>query len=146
MDQRLPEFDLSRFLPYQLTIAAERASAGMAKHYRKAYGISVPEWRVLANLLQDGEISVRDVERRGGLDKSKVSRAATRLETEGYVSKSVNEEDRRLVKLELTDKGRALMAELIPLAQDYQAELEAQIEGDLASLRRALDRLLAELR
>lgn len=116
-------FDLSRFLPYQLAAAAERVSRDFAETYRREFDISVPEWRVLAHLNQAGEVSVRDIENRVAMEKSKVSRAASRLEAAGYVEKRINPGDRRLVVLNLTDSGRALMARLIPLALDYQAAL-----------------------
>lgn len=120
-------FDLSRFLPYQLAAAAERVSRDFAETYRREFDISVPEWRVLAHLNQAGEVSVRDIENRVAMEKSKVSRAASRLEAAGYVEKRINPGDRRLVVLNLTDSGRALMARLVPLALDYQAELMARL-------------------
>jgi DNA-binding MarR family transcriptional regulator len=97
---------------------------------------------VLAHLAHSGEVSVRDIERRVSLDKSKVSRAASRLEAEGYVSKQVNADDRRLLCLTLTGKGRALMAELIPLALAYQKRLEVALAGHLDDLEEAIDILL----
>jgi DNA-binding MarR family transcriptional regulator len=144
MPETLPQFDLTGFLPFRMTLAADRLSAGLARRYRADYGISVPEWRVLAHLAHSGEVSVRDIERRVSLDKSKVSRAASRLEAEGYVSKQVNSGDRRLLSLTLTGKGQALMAELIPLALAWQTRLEEAVNGHLASLEAAIDIILAE--
>lgn len=144
MATTLPEFDLTRFLPYRLTVAAERLSAGLARRYRSDYGISVPEWRVLAHLAHSGKVSVRDIEKRVSLDKSKVSRAASRLEAEGYITKAVNADDRRLLQLALTEKGRRLMVELIPLAVTYQKRLENLVAEHLTGLEAAIDVLLEE--
>lgn len=144
MATTLPEFDLTGFLPYRLTVAAERLSAGLARRYRADYGISVPEWRVLAHLAHSGKVSVRDIEKRVSLDKSKVSRAASRLEAEGLIAKAVNADDRRLLQLTLTDKGRKLMVELIPLAIDYQKRLEGLVAEHLTSLEAAIDILLED--
>lgn len=120
-------FDLTRFLPYQLAAAAERVSRDFAETYRREFDISIPEWRVLAHLNQAGEVSVRDIENRVAMEKSKVSRAASRLEAAGYVEKRINPGDRRLVVLNLTESGRGLMARLVPMALDYQAELVARL-------------------
>ncbi len=139
MDEDLPEFDLQRFLPYRLTVAAERLSAGLARRYREEFGISVADWRVLVHLADAGEVSIRDLERRVHLEKSKASRAAARLAQIGYITKVPNPEDRRLVRLALSDRGRALMAELLPLAADFQARLEELIGERLAALEAALD-------
>ena len=125
----MTDFNLDDFLPYQLSELSRRVSAGFSNHYRDRYGISVAEWRVLAHLSQQEAVSVREIHRRVGMDKPKVSRAATRLEAAGYITKVVNPNDRRLVELSLTPQGRDLIATLAPIAADYQARLMAAL-GD----------------
>lgn len=143
MPKPMPDFDLERYLPYRLTVIAERLSAELANQYKKKFGISVPEWRVLLNIGYMRDLSVRDIERRVGLEKSKVSRAASRLEAKGYLTKRVDSSDRRLLKLEVTDQGRELLEKLIPLAQAFQIELEGMLGDHEAALHQALDRLMA---
>lgn len=138
----LPPFDLDRFIPYRLAVAAQRTSDELARLYRDRFGISVAEWRVLAHLAQAGNVSVRDIEARVGMEKSKVSRAASRLEAAGRIAKATNPRDRRLVSLELTSAGRALMAELLPLAEAYQRDVEHRLGAALGGLDRGLSRLL----
>lgn len=145
----LPEFDLGRFTPYRLAVAAEKTSEALARQYREKFGISIPEWRVLVHLAQplDGAatVSVRDIEARVAMEKSKVSRAATRLETAGYIEKAQDAGDRRLVRLALTDKGRGLMADLLPLAMAYQAEIERRLGNVMAEFETGLDAILNDL-
>ncbi|MBY6114935.1 MarR family winged helix-turn-helix transcriptional regulator [Mameliella alba] len=145
----LPEFDLGRFTPYRLAVAAEKTSEALARQYREKFGISIPEWRVLVHLAQplDGAatVSVRDIEARVAMEKSKVSRAATRLENAGYIEKAQDAGDRRLVRLALTDKGRALMADLLPLAMAYQAEIERRLGSVMAEFETGLDAILNDL-
>lgn len=140
----LPDFDLDRFLPYRLTIAAERLSAGLARRYRRDFGLSVAEWRVLVHLLHSGAVSVRDIGRHVNLEKSKASRAASRLEADGLIRKDINATDRRLLVLTLTDEGHALMAQLLPLAIAYQQKLERLIGARLDPLNEAIDIILRE--
>ena len=135
-------FDLDAFLPYQLAVLASRVSRGLAEHYRSRYGIGIPEWRVLAHLYQSGAVSVREVHARVDMDKSKVSRAAARLEAGGLVRKLPHSSDRRLVELTLTDKGRAMMDDLIPMARAYEAETLAALGPDADRFRAAIGTLL----
>ena len=144
MAKALPEFDLDRFLPYRLTVAAARLSADLARQYKTRYGISIAEWRVLMNLGYCGDVSVRDIEKRVSLEKSKVSRAASRLEAKGYVTKAVDAADRRLLKLSLTEKGTDLLRELIPIAAAYQTDLEKALGPQTDVLQAALDALLED--
>ncbi|MCY1126503.1 MarR family winged helix-turn-helix transcriptional regulator [Frigidibacter sp. RF13] len=136
--RRPPKFNLNEFLPYRLTVAAERLSVDFSRNYAKTFGLTIAEWRVLVHLTQTGEISVRDVEKRVGLEKSKVSRAASRLETAGYLTKSVNMDDRRLVKLALTEKGWELMADLIPVAIAHQDRLLSRLGDKLEAFMTTL--------
>lgn len=137
-------FDLTRFTPYRLSVAAERVSDGLARQYRQRFGISVAEWRVLAHLYHSGGVSVRDIEARVAMEKSKVSRAAARLEAAGHVAKQTDPRDRRLVQLVLTEAGQALMRDLLPLATGYQAALEARLGPAFAAFEAALQTLLDE--
>lgn len=149
MDDHGPDaaeaFDLSGFLPYRMAVAAEKLSVGMSKRYRAEFGISIAEWRVLVNLADRGAVSVRDIEREVHLEKSKASRAASRLEAGGYVTKAVNAQDRRLIVLQLTEEGHALMQQLLQIATDYQARLEQILAPEIAPLNRAIDRILSDL-
>lgn len=136
------DFDLNAFLPYRLISAANRTSRAFAERYREEFGISIPEWRVLAHLNHAGEVSVRDIEARVDMEKSKVSRAATRLEEAGYITKRINDEDRRLLQLRLTPEGRALLARLLPVAMQFQSEMLARLGPAAAGLDAGLGILL----
>ncbi len=138
------DFDLEAFLPYQLSVLAARVSLGFSDLYKQKFGITIPEWRVVAHLSHAGSVSVREIHQRVNMDKSKVSRAATRLELAGYVSKKVNGSDRRLVELELTQKGRDMIAELTPIAQDYEASVLAALGDQASSFRTTLNTLMNE--
>jgi DNA-binding MarR family transcriptional regulator len=135
-------FELDTFLPYRLSVAAGQVSRRFARLYGVETGISMPEWRVLAHLAQAGPVSVRDIHGRVDMDKSKVSRAAGRLERAGLVRKVGHAEDRRLVALSLTPAGEALMARLGAIADAFQEELVAELGGDAAALDAGLSRLI----
>jgi len=138
----LKTFDLNAFLPYQLAVLSARVSRGFAAHYRARFGISTAEWRIVAHLSQAGEVSVGEMTRRVELEKSKVSRAATRLKAMGYITKHASATDKRLVSLALTDKGRAMIADLTPVALAYEAEVLQALQGDAPAYRRMLNDLL----
>jgi DNA-binding MarR family transcriptional regulator len=140
----LPDFDLYGFTPYRLAVAAQRTSEQLARIYRARFGISIPEWRVLVHLAHAGQVSVRDIEARVAMEKYEISRAAKRLREAGLIHRKENPDDRRLVILSLTEAGRQMMAELIPLAQAHQADLERRLGAEFAKLEAGLEALLRE--
>lgn len=137
-------FALEAFLPYQLARLAAALSRDLAAEYGARFGLTIPEWRVLAHLSQADAVSVRDVHARVDLDKAAVSRAARRLADAGLVSRAEAARDRRLVALSLTEAGRALMAELAPLALEREAAALAPLSpAERETFRALLARLLA---
>ncbi|MCB2026951.1 MAG: MarR family transcriptional regulator, partial [Ottowia sp.] len=74
---------LGSFLPYVLNNLAERVSAGMAGIYADEFELSIPEWRVLANLAEHGTLNARQIVEFTTMEKSKVSRAVNNLSRRG---------------------------------------------------------------
>ena len=140
----MTKFELETFIPYQLAVLSERVSQEFSTLYKPKFGISVAEWRVIAHLSQSDRVSVREIHTRVAMDKSKVSRAASRLEAGGYITKSANTADGRLVTLALTAKGRAMMAELTPLAAEYEDSVMAELGHSAEAFRDMLTRLLSK--
>ncbi|WP_282095370.1 MarR family winged helix-turn-helix transcriptional regulator [Epibacterium ulvae] len=145
MTQALPDFDLEQYLPYQFAVITAQLSANLANRYRDKYAITVAEWRVLVNLAYSDSRSIRDIQWRVGMDKSKVSRAVSRLEAAGHLTKAVNPNDRRLLELSLTEKGYQLVRELVPLAEEFQDKLRTQLGPQFASLSQGLNTLMKEI-
>ena len=132
-------FILEDFFPYRLALLSNRISTDFAKLYGAEFGISLSEWRVMAHLAQQKKVSVREIYTRVGMDKSKVSRAAARLEAAGIVLKKVNSADKRLIELSLTSKGHAMMAKIAPMSRAFEDDVLAALP---AAQRKALDQAL----
>ncbi|MFY0597912.1 MAG: winged helix-turn-helix transcriptional regulator [Cognatishimia sp.] len=145
MSDDLPAFDLEHYVPYQFSIISAQLSANLATMYQDRFGISVAEWRILVNLAYSDSRSVRDIQRRVRLDKAKVSRAVAQLENRGFLTKEIDGDDRRLLHLELTASGRDLVAQLVPLAEEFQSTVAAKLNGEFAALQTNLTQLMKEL-
>ncbi|MHA6732247.1 MarR family winged helix-turn-helix transcriptional regulator [Devosia sp. A369] len=115
--------ELAQFLPYLLSVLSGRASRGLADAYERQFGISIPEWRILAHLSQNDCVSETELVQRTEMHKSKVSRAASRLAEAGIVAKSVDVSDRRIVVVSMTRKGRRLFQQIIPHAYQFEAHM-----------------------
>ena len=135
-------FDLNTFLPYRLNRAAEAVSLDFATVYRGRFGMTRPEWRVLAHLGPSATITARDICDRSGLHKTKVSRAVYALERRGWLRRRTDERDRRIEHLSLTTRGHAAYSELEALATAHDTALRNRLtKAELETLNRALDKL-----
>ncbi len=138
----MSQFNLDQFLPYRVSVLAQRLSREFEGRYRRKFGIQVAEWRIVAHLSHSGPTGVREIVQRVDLHKSRVSRAAGRLQAAGYISKTTDPRDRRMVELKLTAKGEAMMRELAPLADRYQRELMTRAGRDFAAFEKGIQSLI----
>ncbi len=131
--------DLETFLPYRLSVLSERISNAIARVYARRFGLSIPEWRLIAVLGRFGPLSANGVAGRTYMDKVRVSRAVQRLLERGLIERAMDEEDRRRSILRLSPEGAAIRAEVAPLALDIESRLMAVLS---AKDREDLDRIL----
>lgn len=110
--------------------------------YRNRFGLSVPEWRVMAVLGDAGALTQRDLTRRTLMDKVAVNRACKVLEERGFAARTPNEQDGRSHLLDLTDDGKAIYAQIMPLAIKMEKQLFSCFdEGELEQFRAFLANL-----
>ena len=128
------QFDLESFLPYLLNQAAEHSSAGFQRIYKSKYAMLRTEWRVLFHLGRYGNLSANEICNRGGLHKTKVSRAVAALETKRYVNRIRHEEDRRFEILSLTQTGKRVYQDLSEQAEDYHNEIASNFTKEETDL------------
>lgn len=139
----MTDFDLAGFLPYRIAVFAKRISTGFAERYGRRFGLSVPDWRVLAHLSQIDAINLGEIPEKVDLDRSQVSRSIAELEEKGLVVKQDEFGDELLAAVSLTPRGEEIIAELKPLALAYEREVVATLsETDRSSLFRILGHLL----
>ena len=133
---------LDEFLPYRLSIVTNRASAAIALHYSKRFGLSIPEWRVMAVLGETPGLSARQVAERTEMDKVQVSRAVQSLLAAKRLTRGTDKDDGRVARLSLSERGQAIYREVVPLALDLEREFLSVLS---ASERAALDATLTKL-
>lgn len=134
--------ELEAFLPYRLSILSGEVSRGLSQIYARKFQLSVPEWRIIANLGRFGPLNAGDLAERSSLDKPKVTRALQKLEARALVQRAVEAHDRRQVRLTLTRRGRALLSEIAKLALAWEHQLLASLTADD---RVALERIISVL-
>ena len=117
------DFNLTEFLPYQLSVASNALSNRIAQVYRREFGLKITEWRVMAMLGDAGALTQRELTSRTLMDKVAVNRACKVLETRGLARRRPNENDGRSHMLELTEEGWSMHGEIIPQARAIAAGL-----------------------
>lgn len=104
-----------------------------------AVGVTRAQWRVMARLKR--EPALRQVELAERLDMEPITlcRIVDRLEEAGLVERKSDPSDRRVWRLELTEKAAPLVKQLRGIAHEIAQEATSGIqESELISLQRRL--------
>jgi DNA-binding MarR family transcriptional regulator len=134
--------NLDAFMPYRLSILTNRVSSAIARHYSDRFGLTIPEWRVMAVLGQTPGLSARQVAERTAMDKVQVSRAVQSLLTARRLTRVADASDGRVSQLSLSGEGRAIYDELVPVALNLERDFLSVLTD---REYQALDRLLTKL-
>lgn len=126
-DSTLPVLDLEHFLPYRLSLLANTVSTALAGAYARRFGLTIPQWRVVAVLARSPGISAISVAERTAMDKVAVSRAVAGLVGSGRVRRVLADSDRRRSVLTLTARGRDVYTRIVPYALEYERRLLSEL-------------------
>jgi DNA-binding MarR family transcriptional regulator len=137
---------LEEYFPYLIN----RAGAALVERFSRdtlaPRGLSIATWRVLAVLANDGGSRLTDISGKTSIELSTLSRLVTRLIRDGYVSRSRAVTSNREITVQLSPKGRTLVAELTPVAEDLQrAAIDGLTKAELKTVKRALTRVYQNL-
>lgn len=135
-----PLIELERFLPYRISVLANVMSTAIAATYEGKYGLTIPEWRVIAVLTRYPGLSAREVAQKSRMDAVAVSRAVNRLMRAGRLRRAVASDDRRRSVLQVSAAGAVVYRQVAPLALDFERTLlDALPDADSATLHRLID-------
>ena len=114
------QLDLERYIPALVNFLSNKLSSGASVCYRKNFNVGVIEWRVLAMLKVESNISANRICQVIGLDKAAVSRALKQLQTLGHISFIKNAKDGRSSLAKLTEKGEKLHDKILYVALERE--------------------------
>ena len=133
---------LDRFIPYRLSVLSNTISMLIASAYEREFGLSIPQWRIMAVLARYPDLSAVEVAERTAMDKVAVSRAVQGLLSSKRVLRAYDKSDRRRSILRLSAAGQAVYTRVSPMALRYEAELIGALSP---ADQRTFDRLLSRL-
>ncbi|MBS0364252.1 MAG: MarR family transcriptional regulator [Proteobacteria bacterium] len=118
---------LNAFIPFRLNRLAVGVSQHLADIYRERFGLEIPEWRVIATIGESPDCTAQYIAASTRMHKTRVSRAIVSLLRRGLLERITGVRDRREQHLRLSRAGRALYAQLVPLALARERALLARL-------------------
>lgn len=119
----------ARALPIAL-LRAREAVMGPIRHMLSDAGVTEQQWRVLRVLDEHGTSDATDIAQRACLLMPSLTRILQVLEDKELCRRSPHPTDRRRALIDITDSGRALIAQNMAQTNRIYAEIEAKLGGD----------------
>jgi len=108
------------------------------------YQIDAVEYTILGICLATGPTTIKDLQSMIPIDYTQISRTTSRLEDKGLMAKAHLADDRRVVRVEVTEKGRELMPDLMQSALKFYRGLVGDIsQAELAECTAVMQKLSA---
>jgi len=112
----------------------------------KAFGLRVPEWRVLASLCARRRCSMRELADLATVDRTTLTRTVDRMEKSGWATRLNDTRDLRVTRLAPTAAGERLFERLWPAVERLnRAAVEGLPAGAVDMLRWTLERMKSNL-
>jgi DNA-binding MarR family transcriptional regulator len=111
---------LDAFLPFRLSVTSNLVSGRIAEAYESLFGLTIPEWRLIAVIAEENPITQQAICARTRMDKVTVSRAAIALAGRKLIMRKENPADKRSQLLSLTATGHELYASIAPKALEME--------------------------
>jgi len=133
---------LKQFLPYRLSVLTNRISRSITDKYEQRFALTQAEWRTIAVLGEETDLSAAEVAERTAMDKVAISRAVNNLLAKGRLERHFAAIDKRRSVLALSELGRDIYQQIAPLALSYETALLEKLTQDE---RAFLDKILNKL-
>lgn len=142
--------NVDEFLTFRLTRLSNALRTNLTKRYLEEFGLSLPEWRLLALVTRFSPLRFSELTSRSSMDKGQVSRTLRQLDKRGLIKMKVvkNKGSRSTealaapVVVAVTPAGKNLHKDVLPVARKRQAEfLMILTESERAALYATLDKL-----
>ncbi len=142
---RVNDLDLDDSVGYQVRMT-NRAFQTRLRERIEPFGVSSGMWYFLRLLWQKDGQTQRELGRRIGLMDPTAFAALSSMERRGLVTRIKDRTDRRKISVLLTERGKALRDQMLPLAHEINAEgLRSLTQTEIKTLLRLLKRIEADL-
>jgi DNA-binding MarR family transcriptional regulator len=122
-----------------------RSMAGQLAERMRPAGVAIGQWAVLLFLWARDGISQAELARVVAIEPPTMVRTIDRMVRDGLVTRVADPADGRISRIHLTDRGRALRDELVPMAIAVnEAALDRLTERERATFRRLLTKLIVD--
>jgi DNA-binding MarR family transcriptional regulator len=115
------------------------------KDHLKCYNLTLGRFHVLRVIIESQPVSMGEIHEELHMANSTVTVIVDYLHEAGLVKRRRDDNDRRVVLLEITDQGREIMESLLKKRQDFMEKALVDMEDSAEELAQLLSKLLDKI-
>ncbi len=115
--------DFTQFTCYQLKATMKKVEKYIGQELNH-YGVNMAQSFVLFSLLENDGTTLSEIGLRAQIENSSLTTMVDKLEKENLVERRLFAQDRRVVRLFLTDKGREMANKILDSGYNFHRYLE----------------------
>ena len=123
------EFDRQNSFGWMINVIANKASKDFDTEL-KEHGLTIALWPTLMWLWEEEGITQRDIAAKSKVENSTTTRTLDKLEKLELVERRADPNSRRSFRIYLTEKGKALEEQLIPIPTRLNKELMNELDAE----------------
>ncbi|NMA01065.1 MAG: MarR family transcriptional regulator [Clostridia bacterium] len=130
------EIEIWMLLRKVLAVAQRIAEEDLRK-----YDSTPSQFGILLNLAEENLLPMSELSKQAACVNSNITSIITRMEAKGLVQRNQDQRDRRIVKVELTPKGKELLEDTLPVHYKFIKDLlDFYTEEELEQLYKLLSK------
>ncbi|CAH6883444.1 Transcriptional regulator, MarR family [Vibrio chagasii] len=123
------EFDRLNSFGWLVNVVANKASKDFDVELKK-YGLTIALWPTLMCLWEEEGLTQRDIAAKSKVENSTTTRTLDKLEKLDLVERRADPNSRRSFRIYLTEKGKELEKDIIPVPARVNKELMSALDAD----------------
>jgi DNA-binding MarR family transcriptional regulator len=121
---------LPRTIPLgALTSILFRSRSIILNHHLKSLGLSAGQFPIMMYLMHQENITQETLVKHFHIDRGTIARSVKKLEDAGYLIRTTDPENRREVRLYLSEKGRGITPVLIRIDAEWEEAAFSSLSG-----------------
>lgn len=138
-------FNLNDCIAFITNSASKKLSEEFGSRLEE-FGISRVKWIAMFYIGEVEFISQRELSQKMDVNESSIVRLLDRMEKEDLSIRTKYEKDRRITRVSLTEKGKALREQLMPVGEQFHKDATKEISReDLDTFKSVLSKMLKNL-
>jgi DNA-binding MarR family transcriptional regulator len=139
------DFRLETHVFYWFSRILSRRNRALNAELRR-FDLDYPRWRVMAVLNQHPGCSMQELAQHTAVDRTTLAHTIALMEEQGLLTRQARKTDRRSIMLNLTPRGRGLLARILPTVLAHSSQsLAGFTAAEMSTLFKLLQRMAGNI-